>query len=88
MAYKVTALENGKILVLATMRHFDLTTFVVRVGIGVLRYKGDGTLGSSFGENGLAVSFFGNGITQPSVTADNLIVQPDGKILIDGEVQS
>ncbi len=82
MGQKVAALENGKTLVMVTMKY---ATTYVSGGIGVLRYNSDGTLDSSFGENGLAVTFFSNGIDQPSVTSDNLVVQEDGKILIDGD---
>ncbi len=81
---KVTALENGKILVLAEMSYSFEND--VSAGIGVLRYNNDGTLDSSFGVNGLALTLLGkgSGYNQPRIYANSMAVQPDGKILVNG----
>lgn len=76
---KVTVLEDGAILVMSDM-HYGL----LRYWAGVLRYNSDGTLDSSFGENGLAITEFSNGNKFSLLVATDMAVQPDGNILVSG----
>ncbi len=80
-AYKVIALRDGHILVMIAMR--PLLNYYYSC-VGVLRYKSDGTLDSSFGVNGLAVTEFSNGNTRTELFTTNMVLQDDGKILISG----
>lgn len=49
-------------------------------GFGMIRYKNNGTVDSSFGLYGRVLTAMGSGYDQPS----SLTIQPDGKILIVG----
>jgi uncharacterized delta-60 repeat protein len=48
------------------------------------RYTSSGQLDTSFGSNGIVVTTFGGGIQSPSVSANGLTIQSDGKIVVVG----
>ncbi len=48
------------------------------------RYTSSGQLDTSFGSNGIVVTTFGGGVQAPSVSANGLTIQSDGKIVVVG----
>lgn len=75
-ATDVIVLEDGKILASGTFDNFG------RPGLVVVRYNPDGSLDESFGEGGIATTFFSE--TQVEGTPSAMAVQSDGKIILSG----
>jgi uncharacterized delta-60 repeat protein len=68
---------DGKIVVVGTRAFSPNANFIVA------RYNADGTVDAGFGSGGnLSIDFFGF-----SDLGENVLVQPDGKILVSGQAQ-
>ncbi len=65
-------------MLLGTATHYPQTAFALA------RYTPAGALDTTFGSNGTVITVFGNGIQAPSVTANGLTTQSDGKIVAVG----
>jgi uncharacterized delta-60 repeat protein len=73
------ALEpNGEIVTLGTANQPGLPVFALA------RYTPTGQLDTTFGTNGIVVTSFGGSLQIPSVSANGLTIQPDGKIIAVG----
>jgi len=70
----IVVLENGNILISGTRKAEDVTDFIV------VRLNSDGTIDTSFANNGTAVIDFGDS----SDFAKSMIVQDDGSIVVAG----
>ncbi|PPD38317.1 MAG: hypothetical protein CTY16_20355 [Methylobacter sp.] len=87
--YSVAVQTDGKILVAgSTADHYssrDLTQNYTNEFIALTRYNDNGSLDTSFGDNGKAVASFG--IFKPSNIGEygrSMVLQEDGKILVAG----
>ncbi|HRI21146.1 MAG TPA: hypothetical protein PLA68_09325, partial [Panacibacter sp.] len=77
-AYTVE-IQHDKKIVLTGIYYTGINT-----GFGVARYNTDGSLGSSFGENGVATTGIGN--LELAIDVGNGALQNDGKIVVGGAV--
>jgi uncharacterized delta-60 repeat protein len=71
---------DGKIVVVGTTDNFQIANQV----FGVARFLPNGSLDSTFGNGGAAMTAFTNFINVPNA----VVIQPDGKIVVAGEMQS
>lgn len=55
-----------------------------QTAFGLARYTPTGQLDTTFGTNGTVVTTFGGGFQAPSVSANGLTIQSDGKIVAVG----
>ena len=69
---------SGDIVILGTATTTSLTVFALA------RYTPSGQLDTTFGTHGTVVTQFGGGIQVPSVSANGLAIQSDGKIVAVG----
>ena len=69
---------SGDIVTLGTANQSGQTAFALA------RYTATGQLDTTFGTNGTVVTSFGGGFQAPSVTANGLAIQSDGKIVAVG----
>jgi uncharacterized delta-60 repeat protein len=69
---------SGDIVTLGTAQHSVQTAF------SLARYTPTGQLDTTFGNNGTVVTTFGGGIQTPSIGANALAIQSDGKIVAAG----
>jgi uncharacterized delta-60 repeat protein len=69
---------SGNIVLLGTARQITLQVFAV------VRYTSSGQLDTTFGTDGTAVTSFGDSFATPSVSANGMTIQPDGKIVAVG----
>jgi uncharacterized delta-60 repeat protein len=74
--YSIALLQNGEIIAAGNTYTNSATE------IAIAKYKTNGQLDSSFGVAGEVVSTFG----QTSATANKILVQQDGKIIVSGTV--
>jgi len=73
------ALEpNGEIVIVGTANQSSTVAFALA------RFTATGQLDNAFGHNGTVVTSFANGFTMPSVSANGLTIQSDGKIVVVG----
>lgn len=79
-ARAVKILADGKILTAGSATSANNTSRMV-----VSRHNADGSLDTSFGDNGLAVASFGTGAF---AEGSGLAVQSDGKIVVAGRLQT
>ena len=77
-AQDVTVMPNGKIVVVGYRRKYGDSNDDLQFGI--VRYRPDGQLDTSFSHNGKLIVDFGYGNAIPEV----VILQPDGKVLVGG----
>ncbi len=70
---------DGKIIVAGTLNNADGS----QTNLALVRYNPNGSLDSAFGAAGMVISDFGG-----HEWADDLILQPDGKIILDGKITS
>lgn len=77
----VAVQDDGRIVVVATVMDLGAS----RSDIGVVRYRRNGTLDPTFGVGGVVITAVAPGIHQHSAT--DLLVQPDGKILVAGSAR-
>jgi uncharacterized delta-60 repeat protein len=75
-----TLQPDGKIVVVGTTDNFQIATQV----FGVARFLPNGSLDSTFGNRGSAMAAFTDFINTPNAVA----IQPDGKIVVAGEMQT
>jgi uncharacterized delta-60 repeat protein len=74
---------SGDIVILGTATQTTMPVFALA------RYTAGGQLDTTFGTNGTVVTSFGGGSQPPSVSANGLAIQPDGKIIaVGGYVQT
>ena len=73
--------SDGKILIAGRVHH-------VSFDYGIARYNGDGSLDSSFGQNGQIASNFPRQASGNASKETAMAVQADGKIIIGGFTQS
>ncbi len=71
---------DGKIVVVGTTDNFQIANQV----FGVARFLPNGSLDTTFGNQGAAMTAFTNFINTPNAVA----IQPDGKIVVAGETQT
>ena len=71
---------DGKIVMVGGGAHSGTD----KLGFIVVRYNADGSLDTTFGNNGLTVTTFGT----DSARAASVDIQPDGKIVVGGKVSS
>ena len=71
---------NGNIIVAAGFSHVSIAT----EAFGVVRYRSNGRVDTSFGNGGSTIAAFTNFINSPNAMA----LQPDGKIVLAGEASS
>lgn len=76
-ARSVAIQPDGKIVVVGTCSDFTTPS------MAVARYNEDGTLDSDFNGTGTAIISFGNSYAE----AYSLVIQPDGKIVIGGDIR-
>jgi uncharacterized delta-60 repeat protein len=69
---------SGDIVTLGTASSVTQTVFALA------RYTPTGQLDTTFGTNGTVVTSFGGGFQAPSVSANGLTIQSDGKIVVVG----
>jgi uncharacterized delta-60 repeat protein len=69
---------GGNTVLLGTTNQTGVNAFALA------RYTSSGQLDTSFGSNGIVVTTFGGGIQSPSVSANGLTIQSDGKIVVVG----
>ncbi len=69
---------SGDIVTLGTANQLGQTAFALA------RYTATGQLDTTFGSNGTVVTLFGGGVQAPSVSANGLAIQADGKIVAVG----
>jgi uncharacterized delta-60 repeat protein len=69
---------SGDIVTVGTAAHSPQTAF------SLARYTPTGQLDTTFGNNGTVVTTFGGGIQTPSIGANALAIQSDGKIVAAG----
>jgi uncharacterized delta-60 repeat protein len=81
LAGGVAVLPNGEIIVVGNAT----STPGGYEEAAILRYNADGTLDTSFGVNGEALSFFRPGTPQSYSNVNGVAIQPDGKILVVGD---
>ncbi len=74
----LAAQPSGDIVTLGTASASALTAFALA------RYTPAGQLDTTFGTNGTVITTFGGGIYAPSVSANGLTIQSDGKIVVVG----
>lgn len=72
----IIVLEDGKVLASGTYDNFG------RPGLVVVRYNPDGSVDTSFGEEGFALTFFAD--TQVEGVTNTMALQSDGKIVLSG----
>jgi uncharacterized delta-60 repeat protein len=77
-AHDLALQPDGKIVLVGDTRSSYLSDFAL------VRYNADGTLDSSFGEDGKVVTDFSGGYASQGDTAAGVAVQPDGKIVVAG----
>src|SRR5437016_3005320 len=75
-----TLQPDGKIVVVGTTDNFQIASQV----FGVVRFLPNGSLDATFGNQGTAITAFTNFINTPNAVA----IQPDGKIIVAGEMQT
>jgi uncharacterized delta-60 repeat protein len=75
-----TLQPDGKIVVVGTTDNFQIAAQV----FGVARFLPNGSLDSTFGNGGSAMTAFTDFINTPNAVT----IQPDGKIVVAGETQS
>ena len=75
-----TLQPDGKIVVVGTTDNFQIASQV----FGVVRFLPNGSLDTTFGNQGTAMTAFTNFINTPNAVA----IQPDGKIIVAGEMQT
>jgi uncharacterized delta-60 repeat protein len=75
VANSIALQTDGKIIITGGV-HYDSTSF----DLIVLRYNLNGILDSSFGTNGKAITFIGNG----DDLGNSVVIQNDGKIIVAG----
>ncbi len=69
---------NGNSVLVGTANQSSVTAFALA------RYTSSGQLDSAFGSGGIVVTAFGGGTQIPSVSANGIAIQADGKILVVG----
>jgi uncharacterized delta-60 repeat protein len=69
---------SGDIVTLGTANQSGQTAFALA------RYTATGQLDTTFGTNGTVVTSFGGSLQVPSVSANGLAIQSDGKIVAVG----
>ncbi|MGO9564193.1 MAG: hypothetical protein ACLPPV_16215 [Candidatus Korobacteraceae bacterium] len=69
---------SGDIVTVGTASHSPQTAF------SLARYTPAGQLDTTFGNNGTVVTIFGGGVQTPSIGANALAIQSDGKIVAAG----
>jgi uncharacterized delta-60 repeat protein len=69
---------SGDIVTVGTASHSLQTAF------SLARYTSTGQLDTTFGTNGAVVTTFGSGIYTPSISANGVTIQSDGKIVVVG----
>ncbi len=74
----MAAQPSGDIVTVGTASASGLTAFALA------RYTPAGQLDTTFGTNGTVITTFGGGINSPSISANGLMVQSDGKIVVVG----
>jgi uncharacterized delta-60 repeat protein len=77
----VHALPDGRLLVSATVDSGG----AAGTDFGVMRLHSDGTVDSSFGDSGARIVGFDRPGSDNADVARNLVVQPDGRILVVGD---
>jgi uncharacterized delta-60 repeat protein len=81
-AYALARQSDGKI-VAAGKRGIQFNPTEQRKGnVALVRYNPDGSLDATFGNGGIVVNDFGHGLESYAL---EVIIQPDGKIIIAGE---
>jgi uncharacterized delta-60 repeat protein len=74
----IAAQPSGDIVTVGTASASGLTAFALA------RYTPAGQLDTTFGTNGTVITTFGGGIYAPSLSANGLTIQSDGKIVVVG----
>jgi uncharacterized delta-60 repeat protein len=74
----IAAQPSGDIVTVGTASASGLTAFALA------RYTPAGQLDTTFGTNGTVITTFGGGIYAPSISANGLTIQSDGKIVVVG----
>jgi uncharacterized delta-60 repeat protein len=69
---------NGDIVLVGTANNSSQLVFAL------VRYTANGQLDTTFGNHGIVVTGFGKSQNDPSVSANGLTIQPDGKIVVVG----
>lgn len=75
--------DNGKILAVGVANDFDDSRGPS--DLALVRYRRNGQLDPSFGDGGAVVTDFG---TDARTAGNGVAIQPDGRIVVAGEVQS
>lgn len=72
--------SDGKIIVVGATDNFQIANQV----FGVTRFLSNGSVDTTFGNRGTAITAFTNFVNTPNA----VVIQPDGKIVVAGETQS
>gem|GEM_PF-3504254 len=79
-AYAVNILDNGDIIASGATRNDSLQVYI----LALVKYKANGTIDSSFGINGQALTKAGGQYI--SLTSGNVLIQNDKKIVVAGNI--
>lgn len=74
----IAAEPNGDFVTVGTASQSSATAFALA------RFTANGQVDTTFGTNGVVVTSFGGGFEAPSVSANGLAIQSDGKIVVVG----
>src|SRR5207237_707876 len=81
-AYALARQSDGKIVAAGRRGIFFYPTDQRKGNVALARYNPDGSLDPTFGNGGTVVNDFGQGLESYAI---QLIIQPDGKLIIAGE---